>query len=74
MGQKLLIRYFGAFKGFIQKRTQIFLVSVLGQQAEATLTMIHTQAAQKGFVILKRRSQQQQESFFKQGFQTTTNQ
>ena len=46
MRQKLLIRYFGAFKGFIQKRTQIFLVSALGQQA--TLGMIHTQAAQKG--------------------------
>ena len=72
MGQKLLIRYFGAFKGFIQKRTQIFLVSTFGQQA--TLSMIHTQAAQKGFIILKRRPQQQQESFFKQGFQTTTNQ
>ena len=51
MGQKLLIRYFGTFKGFIEKGTQIFLVSALGQQA--TLSLIHTQAAQKGFIILK---------------------
>ena len=52
MGQKLLIRYFGAFKKFLQERTQIFLVSALGQQA--TLSMIHTQEAQRGFVILKK--------------------
>ena len=51
MGQKLLIRYFGALKG-LYKNGQIFLVSALGQQA--TLSMIHTQAAQKGFIILKK--------------------